>query len=308
MNSKRASLCSVIAGFVCCGCGNYSNDDLDFQLALPAQSDMEAKMQLSVLRPDSAEYYRDTRNAIASFNTMVDELARQIDLVRGIVPTSRNNDERTWGPWPAEKQPGWEIRVVMRRTAISEIELQMDYRFEVRPEGTGDSRWVIFLTGSYQSSGSTRTGQRTMQLLVGKVREAGFPVDTDPGLSDLVQIQLSYSNTPYPIQVSLLIEKLATSSTRSGLLVYQEYEDGSGSLTFDWEVMSDTGGMITAQMLSKWIGSGAGRADLTADIPPSQTGVITTLGIDCWGADSVATYSYRIGEDPLKSDQSTCLF
>jgi hypothetical protein len=61
-------------------------------------------------------------------------------------------------------------------------------------------------------------------------------------------------------------------------------------------------------MVSRWIGSGAGRADLTADLTPNRTGVETTLGIDCWGGDSIATYSYRIGDNPLVGDQSACLF
>jgi len=308
MSFKGASLYAVLAGILCCGCGNYSNEDLDFQLALPEQGDMEAKMQLSVVRVDSAEYYRATRTSITTFNTMVEKLTALIDLVRGIVPTSRNGAERSWGPWPAEDQPGWEIRVIMRKSTISEIELQMDYSVQVRPEGADDTAWVPFLTGWYISTGSARTGSGAIQLLVGDVRAAGFPVDADPGLAELVRIDLVYSNAGYPIHVSLYIEKLAIYSTRSGLLDYWQNADGSGILTFDWEGKSDTGANITAQMLSRWIGSGAGRADLTADLTPNRTGVSTTLGIDCWGADSVVTYAYRIGDDPFVGDQSSCLF
>ena len=43
----------VLLSAICLGsCGNYSNDDLDIQLALPQQSDIEAKMQVSVSRTD----------------------------------------------------------------------------------------------------------------------------------------------------------------------------------------------------------------------------------------------------------------
>ena len=127
----------MLAGLLLGGCGNYSNDDLDFQLALPESSDMEAQMQLSVVRLNSAEYYKATRSAITTFNGMVESLVGLIDLVRGITPTSRNGDERIWGPWPADKVPGWEMRVVMQRSTVSPSVLHMDYWVQVRPVGTG---------------------------------------------------------------------------------------------------------------------------------------------------------------------------
>ncbi|MBN2575368.1 MAG: hypothetical protein JXP73_12465 [Deltaproteobacteria bacterium] len=307
MSSRWASLCTVLAGLAVCGCGNYSNDDLDFQLALPEQSDMEAKMQLAIMRTDSAEYYQATRHAVTTFNNMVAELAGLIDLVRGNVPTSRNGDERTWGPWSLEDQPGWQIRVVMRRSTVSTTLLRMDYSVDVSPFGADDSGWVPFLAGMYVSSGSARTGQGEIHLLVSKAREAGYPVDQDPGLADLVRIDMAYDNADFPFSVSLYVEKLATASTKSGQLDYLQNQDGSGRLTFDWEGQTDTGDPLAARMVSQWIGSGAGRADLTADLTPNREGVVTTLGIECWGVDSVATYSYRIGNSPL-GDPVSCLF
>lgn len=305
-----ASVLAAVAGLSFCACGNYSNDDLDFQLALPDQGDMEAKMQLSVTRVDSAEYYRETRAAIATFNAMVAKLTGLIDVVRGTVPTSRNGDERIWGPWPAESQPGWEIRVVMRRSAVSSTVLHVEYNLQVRPQRSDDSAWVDFLRGSYESSsGGARAGQGEMQLLVGQVRAAGFPVDADPGLAELVRVEITYNHAGYPISETLYIEKLPTLPTTSGRLDYAQNEDGSGRLSFDWKGKTEADAEITARMLSRWIGSGAGRADLTADLTPNRSGVETTLGIDCWGTDSVATYSYRIGEgDPLDPRQATCLF
>jgi hypothetical protein len=308
MSSRWASLGTVLAGLWLCGCGNYSNDDLDFQLALPEPSDMEAKMQLSVIRADSAEYYLITRNVITTFNGLVAELTGLVDLVRGNVPTSRNGDERIWGPWLAEQQPGWQIRVVMLRSTVSETLLRIDYSVQIRPLDTDDSAWVPFLTGMYISSGSARTGQGEIHLLVDDARNAGFPVNDDPGLAELVKVDVTYDNAGFPMSVTFDIEKLATASTRSGRVAYVRNQDGSGRLTFDWEGRSDSGAPVTASMLSRWIGSGAGRADLTADLTPNRSGVITTLGIDCWGVDTAATYSYRIGDNPLAPDQSSCLF
>jgi hypothetical protein len=276
MSSRGASLFVVLGAIAIGGCGNYSNDDLDFQLALPQPSDMEAKMQLSVTRPDSAEYYRATRSAIATFNGLVATLTGLIDVVRGSVPSSRRGDQRIWGPWAAD-QEGWEVRVVMQRSAASGTELRMDYSLQVRPQGAGDTAWVEFLTGWYESTGAVATGSGEVHLLVADARSAGFPVDQDPGLAELVRVDIAYHRGSFPAQVSLYIGKDAAAATGSGLLVYQQDQDGSGQLTFDWEVKGDAGGTITARMASRWIGSGAGRTDLTTEL----SGVETTIGIDC---------------------------
>jgi hypothetical protein len=228
--------------------------------------------------------------------------------VRGTVPTSRRGNERTWGPWPAENQPDWQVRVVMQKTPVSDTQLRIDYSVQVRPTGADDSTWVPFLTGHFVSAGSARTGQGEIHLHVEGVRNAGFPVNQDPGLVELVRVDIEYSNASFPIAVSLYIEKVVGAKDRTGKMDYLQNQNGSGHLTYDWEGRADNGATVTAQMVSRWIGSGAGRADLTADLTPLRTGVITTLGIDCWGTDTVATYSYRYGDDPLKPGQETCLF
>lgn len=308
MTSKRAFLCAVLAGLWLGACGNYSNDDLDFQLALPEASDMAAQMQLSVVRLNSAEYYRATRSAITTFNGMVESLAGLIDVVRGITPTTRNGNERIWGPWPVDKVPGWELHVVMQRSTVAPSVLRMDYWVQVRPAGTGDSGWVSFLIGQYTSAGSARAGQGEIQLHADYVRAAGYPIDADAGLANLDYLVVTYDNAAYPIHVTMEIVNLPTATTQSGRYEYFQNQDGSGQMSFDWEGFTDTGATGSARMQSQWIGSGAGRADLTAVLDATQPTVVTPLGIDCWGVDSVATYSYRAEGSVESGAPASCLF
>ena len=302
MNSRPASLVAAL-GLALCACGNYSNDDLDFQLALPEQGDIEAKLQLSVNRPGTAAYYRDTRDAVAAFNAMVDKLTGLIDRVRGNVPTSRNGDERTWGPWPAENHPDWRVRVVMRRSTVSDTQLRIDYSVQVSPQGAADSTWVSFLTGWYVSGGSARIGQGEIHLFVDDVRAAGFPVDDDPGLVNLQRLDVTYANDGFPVTVTLDIAKLKDTATESLHYEYRQQVDGAGQMSFDWQGLSDAGTPIAARMQAQWIGSGAGRADLILD----PTGSPTILGTDCWGVDAMATYSYRLN-GAVEGDPASCLF
>ncbi len=308
MTSKRTFSGPVLVTLLLGACGNYSNDDLDFQLALPQASDMAAQMQLSVVRSSSAEYYKATRSAIATFNGMVGSLTGPIDLVRGITPTTRNGDERTWGPWPVDKVPGWEVRVVMQRSNLSPSLLRMDYWVEVRPAGSGDSGWVPFLIGQYTSTGSARTGQGKIELRADYVRAAGYPIDTDAGLANLNSLVVTYDNAAYPIHVSMDIVNVPTATTQAGSYEYFQNQDGSGEMSFDWQGISDTGAPVSARMQAEWIGSGAGRADLTAVLSAGQPNVVTTLGTDCWGADAQATYTYRLADGSTAGDLASCLF
>jgi hypothetical protein len=299
----------VVIGAICLGaCGNYSNEDLDFQLALPEQNDIAVKMQLSIMRTDSAEYYLATRNAITNFNGMVVDLIGLIEVVRGTTPTSRNGAERTWGPFPSDKYPTWEIRIVMKRSTVSSTLLHMDYRVEVRPVGQDDSGWVPYLTGAYTSADSARTGSGQIHLLANKVRVAGYPVNDDPSLVNLDHLDVAYDNSADPIAVTMTIVNLPTAPTQSGTYTYARNQDGSGKMTFDWQGTTDTGVQITANMTSQWLGSGAGRADLTADLTPNLANPSTLLGTDCWGVDTVATYSYRLQGNTTTGPIGSCLF
>ncbi len=294
-------------------CGNYSNEDLDFQLALPEQNDIEAKMQLLVTRPDSAEYYKATRSAVTTFNAMVFDLTGLIEGVRGYTPTSRNGNQRTWGPFADDKHPGWEIRVVMQRSTVSQSLLHMDYWVQVRQVGQDDSAWVSLLVGQFTSQGSARMGTGEIYFYVQTARAAGYPTDTDPGLVNLDHLHVSYNNAGYPITVSMDIVNLPTAATQEGLYAYAQQNDGSGSMQFDWQGTTDTGAQITATMTAQWLGSGAGRADLTAVLTPNLSNQSTLLGTDCWGVDTVATYSYRrwdsvTGKPSTSGSIDSCLF
>jgi hypothetical protein len=308
MNSRRITPYTAVVALWLGACGNYSNDDLDFQLALPEQTDMEAQMHLSVTRVDSAEYYRATRSAVTTFNGMVGQLVGLVDLVRGTTPTSRNGAERTWGPWPVEKHPDWELRLVMQRSTVSASLLHMDYWLQLRPVGGGDSSWVSFLVGKYTSSGSARTGQGEIHLLTAEARAAGYPVNDDPGLVNLDHLDVTYDSAAFPITVTMDIVNLPTATTQSGSYKYFQNQDGSGQMRFDWQGFTDSGAQVSATMQAEWIGSGAGRADLTAVLSPDQSTVVTTLGTDCWGVDAVATYSHRLLGDTTSGEPNSCLF
>jgi hypothetical protein len=294
-NRHRTKILCVASALLASACGNYSNDDVDFALAqdaMPQHSDIEAQLQVSVTRTDSAEYYKVTRSVVVTFNTLAVSLTGIIEAVRAYPPTSRSGDQRIWGPFPDDNHPGWEIRVVMRRSSTSEALLHMDYWAQLRQVGQDDTGWVSLLVGQYTSQGGVRAGQGEIRFNVQDARLAGYPVDSDPGLVDLDHLQVSYNNSAFPVQVTMEIVNRPTAKTQRADYLYQRQADDSGSMQFAWQGMTDAG-QITATMTSRWHATGEGRADLVANTPSLQA----TLGTDCWGSDTVATYSYRLRDD-----------
>lgn len=310
MTSNQLTVLALGLALLCVAgasaCGNYSNDDVDFELALPNQNDIEAKTKLTVTRPDSAEYYVDTQTAITTFNSMATTLLGFIDHVRGYPPSQRNGNERIWGPFPSDQYPTWQIRVVMDRAIVSDSLLQMNYQVELRPAGQGDLAWVSLLTGSYTSQSTATAPQGQVSFLVQNVRAAGYPIDNDPGLVDLDNLTVNYQSATYPMTVTMEIRNLSTAKTQSGSYNYAEQQDGSGSMDFTWQGVTDTNVQGSAEMNSRWVGSGAGRADLV--FTPEASGLPITLGTDCWGPDTVASYSSRLQGNTTVVPANLCPF
>jgi hypothetical protein len=203
------------------GCGNYSNEDIDFQLALPEQSEIEAKPPQALIHADSAEYFIKTREAVAQFNG---SLSRSIDLiekVRGYTPTTRQGNRRIWGPFPHETHPGWLVRVVMDKSDVPEQPYLLGIKYAVQLSRRGTIDWYDFLTGSYISAGSARTGRGEIHWWLGKGRSIAYPVDAD-GMAELDEIHIQYDTQNDPISVKLQLVNVLGQSTRGMTYDYLE--------------------------------------------------------------------------------------
>jgi hypothetical protein len=296
----------LLATVALAACGNYSNEDLDFQLALPEDGDLEAKLPQALTLDTSAEYYKLTRQVVTTFNGCATELTGLVDHVRSYPPTSRNGAERTWGPFADDKHPGWQMRVVMVRSTDPSVPAPgfvISYHIDLRNAVESGSSFFPFMNGQYTSSGSARHGQGNMQLFVDTARAARYPVED---FGDLKQLDLVYDTLIYPIQVNMDIQNVDTAKDREVVYAYAENADGSGTLKFDWTTSAVPGatGPTVVKFISRWLGSGAGRAD--AYVPDLAGNA--PVGIDCWGPDTVADYVWRWDNTGNNASSDLCAF
>jgi hypothetical protein len=299
---KRSLLSLTVVAAIAAGCGNYSNEDVDFQLALPEQTDIRANLPGQALSVDAPEYYRATRGAIAIFNGLIEGVARIVDYVRAQPPTERTEGRRVWGPYPNGDNPAWQNRMVMVMVpaAADPTGFHITYSLDFR-HNDGDA-WTPLLTGRFYPSGGVRRGRGEIRLDFTTARQVGYPVDPT---SELLLLELNYQRSDYPITVDLRVENIASAKSPGGLIQYVENADGSGTLVFTLQ-----GENIVVQEIeirSRWLSTGAGRGDarVTEGFAAAFNGAI---GVDCWGADARPVYKLRNRPLETSGDVSACAF
>jgi hypothetical protein len=242
----------------------------------------------------------DEPKVVTDFNAIARALVGLVDKVRGISPTSRQGTQRTWGPWADDKHPGWQVRVLMDRVdnPSAASGFNISYNVQVRNAQVVGSDFIDFMTGYYTPSGNTRRGQGEQHLWVQQVRDADYPVDD---LGQLAKLDLCYQTQKYPVTVHMFAENQPTAKDRQVTYDYAEDLDGSGTLFFN--LTGDrTVGSTDLRFISRWLGSGAGRADAYAAT------LNLLAGTDCWGPDTVASMSWRYGDAKNPSESSLCVF
>jgi hypothetical protein len=267
------------------GCGNYSNEDLEFMNALPERADLAAVVptRSALTLADTAEYYRLTRNVSLIFNGITDAFLTLIDTIRAFPPTTRHPNQRIWGPFPADKQPGWMIRMVMERSGA-----RFDYRLEFQPASDPSSPPLWLIKGWYAATVGVRRGQGQIIVDTTALRAAGV----DPDLGFLDHLTVDYTTSDYPIDVKLTFVSFANplkpDDPTQGTYEYAVQSNGQGALTYDYFANSLPGPVVEEFLVtSRWLGTGEGRADLQLVSGDNFVGAHAT---ECWNRAFRALY------------------
>ncbi len=291
------------------GCGNYSNEDIDYQTALPVRSDVVVKLPQAQTINDPAKYYVATRDVVKLFNGILDLFLGIIDQARAQPPSQRFEDMRVWGPFNDDKHSDWQIRLVIGRVpdaGVTGLGFRFEYRIEFHRRTDASGRWTLLLRGRFAPSGSARRGDGSFVVDTRPLRDAGFP----GGFDDLAAVDMKYQTRDFPVTVAATITNLARpgeATPAAANYSYREQKDGSGEFTF----VVHGGATIAVQayeVQSRWLGSGAGRADVR--VTEGLAVLLNAREVDCWGIDTRTTYSRRDFSPGTErtGDENTCAF
>ena len=179
-------------------------------------------------------------------------------------------------------------------------DLTFSYALELEPVAGGPDAWLPFLTGQFNPAPGVRRGVGSLHIETSELRAAGYVFDANGANIDTIDI--TYSTKDYPISVVMDFVSFPNypdlTVTNSVHYVYGVQADGQGAMQFTL-----TGDLITATpaievvaVTSRWLPTGAGRADVTVQ-QGDGAGLMQT---ECWYDAFDATYNdkpWSPGED-----------
>ena len=295
-----------------CG-GNYSNEDVEFLNALPHKTELESNLTpppdggtpallgeqplLVVRRAESQLAVGDvsafalaTEGASQGFNQFLFSALDLLEAVTQLPPSQRSAGERTWGPFPDDKHPGYQVRLVMQRT-----DTQFTYQVEVQPVGASD--WLAILAGEFRATSGLRKGQGDLHLFIAKAQTAGYSMNADPNVDT---IDASYRTDVPPTVVTLTVSAVGN-PVPVFAYQYAGQADGSGQMGF---ALVDSANQNALEAVGRWTSSGSGRGDAVV-ISGAQVGATWT---ECWDAANEVVYSFPSWSPPAVGDPAQCAF
>ncbi len=283
MTFKGFAILLAAASVAAAGCGNYSNEDLEFMAAVPTTTQLAVELPAAVNTTVEAELAKRTHDTIATVKDTLASVLGLVDGIRTFEPTSRTSDGRVWGPYPDQKHPGWSWKLVVTRTSPT------TFVFELDTQGASD--WLQFLTGSFDGQGGARQGSGSFTANFSLVRASGFPLDdSSMNLADLAIAYQNYDLAGSPVKVTMSIDSVTPAADGASTLniAYEIFTDRSGQMAFTL-----TGNLIpgpaieTVDVNSQWLGSGAGAASLVV----AAGDALGSKQTECWDSGFAATYN-----------------
>jgi hypothetical protein len=289
---KRLIVTSIA---VLSGClGNWSNEDLEFASALPLKSELQSKLPTTAAQPlsgegtrrdplgigEASQSYLEAKKASNDFNGLLDGLLSIVEAVRNLAPTTREENARTWGPFPDDKNPGYEVVLIITRVDPTHFDWAIKYR-QRQPQGD----WFDVVTGTFASSGGIRKGKGTVVIFIA---ENAARLKTLQAFSPIARITTAYVTDEDPITVGMQFTFSANDAGYSELgYGYRENVDKAGKIAFG--LRTNDPNVTLLNTAAGWLPDGSGQA--TANV--AEGAYTGAQAVECWDNQFKTTYVFQ---------------
>jgi len=295
MTCKRVTTLTLVLAAALAGCGNYSNEDLEYMNAVPASEDISASIPRAIRPANEAELARLTHDTTGLFNGALD-FVRITDVIRSFPPTSRLPNGRIWGPVPMDEHPGWQWRLLVTRA--TETPDRFDYSFDVQQVGSDPNDWITFISGWFVAVNGLRKGMGHLVMLTDELRLAGFPIETNLKDEMLKELTVDYSTETFPTSVTMKVTMYTQVSAQlfdtwfTIDIHYGALESGQGAIEF----LATDSSQNSISVISRWLPTGRGRADATV----TGGAVDGQTRTQCWNDSFDETYNFTPWASPAE--------
>jgi hypothetical protein len=276
------SVCSALALALACACGNLSNEDVAFQVALPRKDQLHVRFPTAPVGQNAcaigtADVYANAKTTGDSINSGVDAILTLVDTIRGVTPTARDVDSRTWGPFPDKDHPGVQVQVAMSRELdAAGIPWRFIYTISAsRPPGA----FLPLLEGEFFGA-QARNGIGRLTLHFENSKRLAVDNPGDPALP--ARIYYDLSSDPHTVSLDL-----TAGANGFGLISFDYffagYSDGHGR--FDYAFPDPKSG-CTVEVTTSFTAQGAGRDVFRVRCGTQVSGDVQ----QCWDAGGCLTY------------------
>lgn len=281
-----------------CGCGgNYSVDDLEYIAAVPKKAALSSNLSTSASggwrRIDPGANALGQTSGLAAFTlgattTFNGGLGFLLDIVERVVdtypPSHRAPNARVWGPWAADRFPGWTHTLTIARDPQAPDHFVYQITID-NPHGVS----VVLLQGEYfASAGTIRHGAGNVALLVDQARStleangvstAEFDAAFPPTMGNLTA---GYDNHADPIMVTMTFSG-PSGPTPDGAYQFRLFSTGEGQMRFV-SIDRPSGNVFGVE--SHWRSDHAGYATAGIESGPNAG----AHEVDCWDAQLQIEY------------------
>lgn len=307
----RVLTCAFVMAAIGQGCVVKQDDADRFRQAVPQADEVALKvpggsnaggtttkdLRLSggpVTTSSSAEYYRFTRDLTGAVDFGTAVILGAIWAVVHTQPTSIDGKHAVWGPGN-----GSALDPVVWRFTVTEVgDKEYDYVLEGQRKGTSD--FVPLLTG--HGYGEERAEHRSGWFQADN--DAFAKLDPDRN-HDSGMLKVTYDLRQIPATIGVELKKSPDQGWANVLVTHDAGGAGSVEITGHADFDASKGTKLEdIHIVSRWLTSGAGRADAeiqNGDMP------FRVDASECW-SDSFARVYYKdtVDYEPASGDAKAC--
>jgi hypothetical protein len=243
-----------------------------------------------------ATLYTMTREISTQLNGATESFFGMIDDVTATPPSGHDASHAYWGPFTPPLSP---ITVAL---AVERVDAQ-DYKFFLggKPKGAPDSAYMGLLGGgAHQVDAQHGTGQ--LEVNFSTMHALDPTTNPATGVIGFVHSNIAAART-VDVHFADFDDGQAGTMPQNATYHYSEQADASGSFEFALKTNFDrdpNGILEDAALISRWLPTGAGRADMVVQGGSLPAGFVVHA-IECWNAAFGRVY-YTEDVDPTKTE------